>query len=461
MKPYYEQMIKRTFLDFTQTSRFLEAPVIFNKAEGAYLWDINGKRYFDAIGGIFVASLGHRHPRVMEAMRKQMELLTFVPPFHGIADVTLEFIKRLGEVTPGNLNYIKSFSGGSESVEAALKLVRQYYKQTGRPDKMKCITNYLSYHGATFATMSAGGSPRKIKSEPHMSGFVKMYSPKQLRDNFSTWEETCRFCANLFEKTILAENPDTIGAVLVEPICNTAGIITPTAEYFRIIRNLCDKYGIILIFDEVLTGFGKTGDMFAAQTYGVVPDIICSGKGLSSGAVPMSAFMVREDITDVFLGEEKDNINFAHGHTYAAFPLANAVGIEVINILEEEKLPARARVMGERIRQRLEGLKELGIVREVRGKGILLGVEIVEDATTNKPFSAEKNFGNALKRTAIKNGVILRIDHDWFAVAPPLICTDAQIEEMCDLITKSVHEALDMICPSRRNNNKPAKGKQK
>lgn len=445
MKNYQEQMIRRTFLDYTQTSKFLENPVIFNKGEGVYLWDSEGKRYFDGIGGIFVASLGHRHPRIIEAMKKQMETLTFVPPFHGISDVTLEFIKRLGEVTPGNLNYIKSFSGGSESVEAALKLVRQYFKQTGHPDKMKCIGNYLSYHGATFGAMAAGGSSRKSKFEPHMPGFVKLYSPKQLRDYFPSWEETCRFSANLLERTLLAEDPETVGAVLLEPICNTAGIITPTEEYFRMIRGVCDKYNIILIFDEVLTGFGKTGDIFAAKTFGVTPDIICSGKGLSTGVVPMGAFMVREDIADVFYGQEKDNVNFAHGHTYAAFPLGNAVGLEVINVLEEEKLPEKARAMGTYIRGRLEALNKFGIVREVRGKGILLGVEIVEDSVTNKPFPMERNFGSALKQTAIKNGVILRIDHDWFAVAPPLISTDAQLEEMCDLIEKSVEEALDIV----------------
>ena len=438
-------MIKRTFLDFTQTSRFLENPVIFNKAEGVYLWDVEGKRYFDGIGGIFVASLGHGHPRVMEAMKKQMARLTLVPPFHGIADVTLEFIKRLGEVSPGNLNYIKSFSGGSESIEAALKLVRQYFKQTGRSDKMKCITNYLSYHCATFAAMSAGGSPRKVKFEPQMPGFIKQYSHKQLRDYFPSWEETCRFCANLLEKTILGEDPDTVGAVLVEPICNTAGIITPTEEYFKIIRKVCDQYNVMLIFDEVLTGFGKTVDMFAAQTFGVTPDIICAGKGLSSGAIPIGAFMVRDDITDVFYGPEKDNVNFAHGHTYAGFPLANAVAIEVLNVLEEEKLPERARKIGLYLKNLLEGLAKYGIVREVRGKGILLGVEIVEDTATNKLFSQDNNFGDALKRTSIKNGIILRIDHDWFAIAPPLVTTDAQMEEMCDLIDASVKEALDMV----------------
>ena len=276
-----------------------------------------------------------------------------------------------------------------------------------------------------------------------MPGFIKQYSPKQLRDCFPSWEETCRFCANLLEKTILGEGPGTVGAVLVEPICNTAGIITPTEEYFKIIRKVCDQYNVMLIFDEVLTGFGKTGDMFAAQTFGVIPDIICAGKGLSSGAIPAGAFMVREDIADVFYGPEKDNVNFAHGHTYAGFPLANAVAIEVLNVLEEEKLLERARKMGLYLKNRLEGLAKYGIVREVRGKGILLGVEIVEDAATNKTFPEENSFGDALKRTAIRNGIILRIDHDWFAIAPPLVTTDAQMEEMCDLIDKSVKEALE------------------
>lgn len=450
MKPYYEQMIKRTFLDFTQTSRFLEHPVVFNRAEGVYLWDTEGRRYVDAIGGIFVASLGHRHPRLMEAMKKQMEKLTFVPPFHGIADVTLEFIKRMGEISPGNLNYVKSFSGGSESIEAALKLVRQYFKQTGRSDKMKCLTNYLSYHGATFGAMSAGGSPRRVKFEPQMPGFVKLYSPKQLRDRFSSWEENCRFCAQLVEQTILGEGPDTVGAVLLEPICNTAGIITPTAEYFEIIREICTRHNVLLIFDEVLTGFGKTGDMFAAQTIEVTPDILCSGKGLSSGMLPMGAFMVREDLTDVFYGPDASNVNFAHGHTYAAFPLANAVGLETINILEEEQLPQRARKMGVYLRQRLEGLNRHGIVREVRGRGILLGVEIVADRSTNKPFPPENSFGHTFKDMAIRNGLILRIDHDWFAVAPPLVMTDGQLENMCDLIDKSVQDTLDHMRGSQR-----------
>jgi adenosylmethionine-8-amino-7-oxononanoate aminotransferase len=444
-RDYYEDMLKRTFLDFYQTKTFLQQPVIINRGKGVYIWDINDKRYFDAIGGIFVASLGHGHPRVIEALKKQAEILTLAPPLHAISDVTLKFIERLGQVTPGNLNYIKSFCGGSESVEGAIKLVRQYNKQTGKSDKMKVISNYLSYHGATFGAMSAGGSSRKLKFEPHMSGFVKNISPKQVRDDFATWDEACRFSANMFEKIILGENPKTIGALIVEPICNTAGIITPTDEYFKIIRDICDKYDIILILDEVLTGFCKTGDMFAAQTFHVTPDIICSGKGLSGGVIPLGAFMAREDIAETFFGEEEDEVQFAHGHTYANFPLGNAVAIEVLNIMEEEKLAERARKLNTRIVHRLEKLKEYGVIREVRGKGVLIGVELVENTDTNKPFSEGNKLGNALKKTAIENGIIMRIDPDWFAVAPPITATDEEIEEMCDLIEKSLVDALKIV----------------
>jgi adenosylmethionine-8-amino-7-oxononanoate aminotransferase len=444
-RAYIEKYINRTFIDFMPNEEFMKYPVVFTEAKNVYLWDTEGRKYFDAIGGIFVASLGHQHPRVMEAVREQLGRLTMVPTLHSISDVTLRFIETLGQVTPGNLNYIKSFSGGSESIEAAIKFTRQYFKQTGRADKVKVVSNYLSYHGATFGAMSAGGSPRKVKFEPQMPGFIKVYSPKQLRDDFGTWEETCRYAALLAQRTIESEVPDTVGVFLVEPICNTAGIITPTEEYFRMIRQTCDRYDVALIFDEVLTGFGKTGDMFAAQTFGVTPDILCSGKGLSSGVLPIGAMMAREDMAEVFNRTGQDGMNFMHGHTYANFPLADAVGTAVINVMTEERLPQRARVLGEYIRGRLSELKKYGVIREVRGKGILLGVELVEDPVTNRPFPEGRKLGTALKRAALENGIILRIDPDWFAVAPPLITTDEQACEMCDLIETSLKQALDMI----------------
>ena len=441
-----QALIRRTFIDFMQTAEFLERPLIFNRAEGLHLWDLEGKRYFDAIGGIFVAVLGHRPPRVLEAMRRQMDRLTFAPPLHGISDIALDFVEKLGSVSPGNLNYIKAFSGGSESIEAALKLARQYFKQTGHPQKTKFISNYLSYHGATMAAMSAsGGVKRKLKFEPQMPGFLKAFSPIQLRDRFSSWEETNRFCARLFEEIIASENPETVAAVLVEPICNTGGIVTPTTEYFAILRDICSRYNVLLIFDEVLTGFGKTGDMFAAQSYGVIPDILCSGKGLSGGVIPSGALMVREDLAECFYGRPEEEIQFFHGHTYAANPLAAAAGIAVIDELVEKRLPEKARSLGRHLRQRLEGLKDTGVVREVRGMGVLLGVELVEDAHTNAPFPPGRKLGDALKATALENGLILRVDPDWFAVCPPLIAEERDLDEMCALIRASLEAAIARV----------------
>ena len=437
------KLLKRTFLDYQQTSGFIQNPLIIRRAEGIYYWDVTGKRYFDGISGIFVATLGHRHPRVMAAMQNQMEILSFAPPMHGTADVTLDFVEKLGNITPGNLNYVKSFSGGSESIESAIKFTRQYFKQTGYPGKYKFISRYFGYHGATFGAMSASGTgKRKTGFEPQMGGFLKVFPPTYYRDRFPTWEECNRFCAQSFEDVIINEDPETVAGIIIEPIGNTGGIITPTEEYFQIIRQICDRYNVILIYDEIITGFARTGAMFAAQTFNVIPDIICSGKGLSSGAIPLGAMIAKEDMGHAFYGEVEDEINFAHGHTFAGNPLACAVGIAVIDEIQQEKLDQKAQDLGDYLAEKLQKLTRYGVVREVRGKGLLLGVELVKDTETMAPYP---ELGQALKRTTLQNGLILRIDPSWFAVAPALIATESDIDELGDLIEKSLVDALEQV----------------
>ena len=437
------KLLKRTFLDYQQTSGFIQNPLIIHRAEGIYYWDVTGKRYFDGISGIFVATLGHRHPRVMAAMQNQMEILSFAPPMHGIADVTLDFVEKLGNITPGNLNYVKSFSGGSESIESAIKFTRQYFKQTGYPGKYKFISRYFGYHGATFGAMSASGTgKRKTGFEPQMGGFLKVFPPPYYRDRFSTWEECNRDCAQSFEDVIINEDPETVAGIIIEPIGNTGGIITPTEEYFQIIRQICDRYNVILIYDEIITGFARTGAMFAAQTFNVTPDVICSGKGLSSGAIPLGAMITKEDMGHAFYGEVEDEINFAHGHTFAGHPLACAVGIAVIDEIQHEKLDQKAQDLGDYLAKKLQKLTRYGVVREVRGKGLLLGVELVKDTETMEPYP---ELGQALKRTTLQNGLILRIDPSWFAVAPALIATESDIDELGDLIEKSLVDALKQV----------------
>lgn len=427
-----EALLKRTFVDFQQMNDFARDPLIFSRAQGVYYWDVNGRRFFDALGGVFVAVLGHGHPRVLEALYKQAERMTFAPPLHGISDVTMEFIDRISQITPGALNYVKPFSGGSEAMEAALKFTRQYFRQTGRPAKHKFITRYQGYHGATFGAMAASGTgARKSKFEPQMPGFLKVFPPTHYRTRFSDWAECNRFAAQSVEDIIVAEDPSTVAAVAVEPIGNTGGIITPTREYFEMLRAICDRYDVLLIFDEIITGFGRTGNLFAAQTFGVTPDLLCGGKGISNGVIPLGVMTAREDMGEAFLGDAEDQVQFMHGHTYAGNPLASAVGLAVIEVIVRERLWERAERMGAILRAKLESLDRLGVIREVRGKGMLLGVELTDT-----------RIGTAMRRTALKNGLILRVDPSWFAIAPALTATETELDEMFGLIERSLQDAI-------------------
>lgn len=438
-----ESLLKRTFLDYQPTAAFLKNPFIIERAERLYYWDTAGKRYFDGIGGIFVASLGHSHPRIIAAMQAQMEKLSFAPPLHSISDVALDFVEKVGGITPGNLNYVKGYSGGSEAVESALKFTRQYFKQTGYPNKYKFISRYQGYHGGTYGAMSASGTgKRKTPFEPQMPGFLKVFPPTFYRDRFATWEECNRFAAQSFEDVIIGEDPETVAGIIIEPIGNTGGIITPTVEYFQIIRDICDRHNVVLIFDEVITGFGRTGSMFAAQTFGVTPDIICCGKGISSGLFPLGAMIAREDMGDAFWGPAEAEVNFAHGHTFASNPLACAVGLAVIDELLEHQLAQKAQESGAYLVEKLETLKQYGVVREVRGKGLLLGVELVKDTESMAPYP---ELGQALKQTAINNGLIMRIDPTWFAIAPALIAEKDELDELFELINRSLLEALELV----------------
>jgi adenosylmethionine-8-amino-7-oxononanoate aminotransferase len=324
-----------------------------------------------------------------------------------------------------------------------MKFARQYFKQTGHPGKYKFISRYWSYHGGTAGAMSASGSgARKSKFEPQMPGFLKVFPPNFYRDRFPSWEECNRFAAQTVEDVIVNEDPETVAGVIVEPVGNTGGIITPTAEYFQILRDVCTRYNVLLIFDEIITGYGKTGSMFAAQTYGVTPDIICCGKGLSAGVVPIAAMIAREDMAEAFWGTAEENLAFAHGHTFAGNPLACAAGIAVTDEIVEKQLDKKARRLGDYLVAKLEQLKKHGVVREVRGKGILLGVELVKDTKSMAPYP---ELGTALKKTALKNGLILRVDPSWFAVAPALIAEESDLDEMCQLIEKSLVDALDQL----------------
>jgi adenosylmethionine-8-amino-7-oxononanoate aminotransferase len=233
-----------------------------------------------------------------------------------------------------------------------------------------------------------------------------------------------------------------VAALILEPIGNTGGIVTPPPEYLPILRAICDRYHVLLIFDEIITGFGRTGQMFAAQTFDTLPDILCMGKGMSSGYAPLAAVAVRDPVAAAFWGEEEDQVEFADGHTFGGNPVACAAGLASIAEIQERGLTDRARALGSQLIHRLEAVQEQGVVGEVRGRGLLIGVELVRDPVTKEQFPAEVEFGLRVGRRAKQKGLILRCDPNWIAFAPPLVMTDGEMDQMMDIFTDSVRETL-------------------
>lgn len=296
-----------------------------------------------------------------------------------------------------------------------------------------------------MGAMSASGTGmRKTPFEPQMPGFLKLWPPTYFQDRLpegTSWEEVNRICAHMFEDVIVNEDASTVAGIILEPIGNTGGLITPTEEYFSIVRSICDRHKVLLILDETITGFCKTGSMFGCDSFNVVPDIIVTGKGVSNGIVPLAAMICQVDMAKVFLDDPSHF--FAHGHTFANNPLACAVGSAVLHEMSTHSLDKKAQRLGEVIFNRLSAMQDkFGCIKEVRGRGILRGVLLVKDRETNQAWP---ELGIALKSTAMRNGLIMRIDPTWFTVAPALCAEEEDIHEMCDLIEQSLGDALQMV----------------
>lgn len=443
VSPDLQDLIQSTFIDFTQTREFLKQPLVVTHADRITYWDVNGKDYLDGLSGVYAVSLGHNHPRLKQALVAQLDRVTLAPPMHGIAEVSLQLVDRLRSITPPGLDFAKSFSGGSEANEAALKFARQYHKMTGNPGKYKTISFYSSYHGATAGVMSASGTGvRKTQFEPQMSGFVKIFPPAYFRDVCQTWEECNVMALHVAQQVVENEDPATIAALIMEPIIHLVGIGVPTPAFLAGLRRLCDEHGILLIFDEIITGMGRTGQMFAAQTFDVTPDILCCGKGLSSGVVPLSAMITRRELADAFLGDEADQRHFGHGHTFASHALASAVGIEVIDVMRETEVCTNTRRQGTYLQERLVQLQEELPIANVRGQGLLIGFDLVQAPGSDQPSPP---LGAMLKQTTLAHGLILRVQPTWGALAPALICTAEEIDRIVERFRASVLDAWDRV----------------
>jgi len=434
----------RHILARDQMKEFAKNPFVISRAEGVRFWDVDGKEYLDGLSGIYVVSVGYGNPRVIAAVQRQMEQLHFSPPMHGTNPVAIQLANLLAEVAPGDLNTVKFGSAGSEVTEAAIKMARQYHQRTGNPRKYKIISRYQSWHGSTLGSLSASGlKSRRAVNEPLLTGFLHVFPPTCYRCPFGKDYESCgTTCATIVGDVIEMEDPSTVAAVMVEPIGHTGGIIDPPAEYLPILREVCDRHNVLLIFDEIITGVGRTGRMFAADTFGVLPDILCLGKGLSGGYMPLSALICRDHVGRAFWGDAPENPGFVEGHTYEGHPVACAAGIAALREILDRDLLSNARAMGERLRAGLEGLRRHGIVGDIRGKGLFLGVEFVKDPATKERFPASTPIGTLIGRQAMKNGLLLRFDPHWIALGPPLVITERDVDEIIEILDRSVAEVL-------------------
>src|SRR5262245_2430807 len=421
------------------------APLVMARADGVFYWDVHGKRYLDALSGIYVVAVGHNNRRVIEAVRRQLDVLHFSPPMHGTNPLAVQLSNLLAELAPGDLGAVKFQCGGSEVTEAAIKLARQYHRLTGNPHKYKIVSRYQAWHGSTLGALSASGlKGRKTVNEPLAPGFLHVFPPTCYRCPFGKTYRDCGItCATLVGDVIEMEDPDTVAAVMVEPIGHTGGIIDPPPEYLPILREICDRHNVLLIFDEIITGVGRTGHLFAAETFGVVPDVLCTAKGLSGGYAPLSAMICRQSIADAFWGPIGENPGFVEGHTFEGNPISCAAGLAVLREIIERDLCANARAMGARLRSGFERLAQKhGVIGDIRGKGLLQGIEFVRDRATKERFPAEVGFGVRVGRRALANGLLCRFDPHWLAFGPALVVTAEQLDEMLAVLDRSLAEAL-------------------
>src|SRR3954451_4247354 len=440
-----ERFLRQIFVR-DQMAEWSKHPLIMARADGVHYWDVEGNRYLDGLSGIYVASLGHNNRRVIEAIRAQLDRLCFSPPMHGTNPVAVQLANVLAELAPGDLSTVKFQCGGSEVTEAAIKLARQYHKLTGNPGKYKIISRYQAWHGSTMGSLSASGlKSRKTVNEPMAPGFLHVFPPTCYRCPFGKDHPACgTTCATIINDVIELEDPDTVAAIMVEPIGHTGGVIDPPDEYLPILRDICDRHNILLIFDEIITGIGRTGRMFAAETFGVTPDVLCIAKGMSGGYAPISAMICRERIARAFWGPIAENPGFVEGHTFEGNPISCAAGIAVLTEILERDLCGNARRQGERLRA---GFQELAakypVIGDIRGKGLFQAVEFVRDRATREPFF--NGFGVKVGQRALANGLLCRFDPNWIAFGPPLVSTAEQIDEMVALLDRSLGEILDRL----------------
>ena len=427
-------------------------PPVAVRAEGLHIWDSTGKSYIDACGGAAVSCLGHAHPKVMEAMDRQVRKLDYVHPGFFSAEPAEHLADLLMEDAPAGISHVYFVSGGSEAMEAALKMARQYFLEIGQPKRSKFISRRQSYHGNTLGALSVGGNLARREPYAPMLMDVSLIAPcfaYHFKRDDETEEQYGRRVANELESEILRLGPENVAGFTAETVVGaTTGCVPPVKGYFKRIREICDKYGVLLILDEVMSGMGRTGTMHACEQDGIAPDLMTIAKGMGGGFQAIGAVLVGKKVHDPITNGSG---LFMHGHTYMAHPVACAAGIAVVKTIKEEGLVERVRVQGAKLRQRMEArFGNHPHVGDVRGRGLFQAIELVEDRGTKEAFDPKLMLHDRIKVECMERGLLAypmpgtiggkRGNH--MILAPPYIVTDADIETIVDRLGDSVGAAL-------------------
>jgi adenosylmethionine-8-amino-7-oxononanoate aminotransferase len=420
-----------------------DGPLIMVRGEDVFLWDSDGKRYIDAFAGLWNVNVGHGRAELADVAAAQMREVAFVPNFFGLASPPpIELATRLAELFPGDLNHFQFTSGGAESNETALKIARYYWWLKGHSDKVKILSRKMAYHGIAMGALAATGIPTYHEGfGPTVPGFVHLTPPYQYRHGEGMSED--EFIASLvreLEETIAREGADTIAAMIGEPVQGAGGVVVPPQGYWAAIAPVLKEHNILLIFDEVICGFGRTGTMFGMQQYGVTPDVVSFAKGVTSGYVPLGGVGVTDEIWDTLSTPDR---MFMHGFTYSGHPVACAVALPNLDIIERERLPENAGRGGAYLLNGLhDRLDDHPNVGNVRGKGLMLFVELVADKDTKAKLDPALNVGGRLTKATRERGIIVRPVNDGIAISPPLTIQQAELDELADAIADAIGEVM-------------------
>lgn len=443
------------WMHFTRQSVLEEhgAPIIV-KGQGHHIWDAQGRKYFDGLSGLFVVNAGHGRRRLAEVAAKQAEELAFFPLWSYAHPSAIELADRLADYAPGDLNRVFFTTGGGEAVETAFKLAKYYWKLQGRPTKHKVISRYVAYHGTPQGALAITGIPAmKEMFEPVTPGGFRVpntnfYRAAEMGYEGTSIESFGQWAANRIEEMIQFEGPETVAAVFLEPVQNSGGCFPPPPGYFQRVREICDKYDVLLVADEVITGFGRIGDMFASTTYDIRPDMITCAKGMTSGYSPIGATIISDRIYEPF---RHGSTSFYHGYTFGGHPVSSAVALENLRIFEEEGLTERVKQNSPIFRSTLEKLLDLPIVGDVRGDGYFFGIELVKDKATRETFDddeSERLLRGFLSKALFDAGLYCRADDRGDPVvqlAPPLTIGPAEFDEIEGTLRSVLTEAWSRL----------------